>query len=195
MKYLAIVLLLLFTTCSQPNKNSESIRLQHARTLLKKIGFQPLPFSYDMAKQNPNVRHRVDRNSNDTLFFDDVNGSVGGVLPDTSRYFGFIYYKLGDSHYPYLVTVNKKGKIIDRQSIGIGACGGLTIDVDSCVDEVTISTNLELELRYKVIGTAEAQTSDSTVQTVKVCNTIVGRGQITEDGKIEIKKGDLKECE
>jgi len=194
MKYWTIITLIFTTACGQKINNSEARRLEQARALIKKIGFQQLPFSYDMAKLNLDSRHSVDRNSNDTLFFDDFNGTVGGVLPDTSDYFGFIYYKVGDSIYPFLVTVDKKGKIVDRQGIGIGNCNGLlTVDVDSCLDRVTINKELQIALLYKLRGSV--QTKDSIPKTVKLCNQIIGSGRITKNGKIEITKGDLQMCE
>src|SRR5215831_10824324 len=112
--------------CEQKkNKASEANRIEYIRALVRQVGIQQLPFTYDLAKKNPDSRRQVDRSSMDTLFFDDLNGSVGGVLPDTLNYYGFIYYKVGDLLYPYLVTVDKKGDVIDRQLIGIGNCGGL----------------------------------------------------------------------
>lgn len=193
MKYFIATAFIVLTACKQQTKNPDTWRLEQARALVKKVGFQSLPFSYDMAKRNVDSRHPIDETSNDTLLFDSY-GQVGGALPDTSAYFGFIYYKVGDSLIPFLVTVDKTGKVVDRQPIGIGSCGGLAIDVDSCVDMLTIHKNLALDLLYKVRGTAEAQTSDSTFQTVNICNTIIGKGQITKEGKIEIKRGDLQQC-
>jgi len=105
----------------------------------------------------------------------------------------FSIYKVGDTLYPFLVTIDKKGNIFDRQPIGIGNCGGLAIDVDSCVDRVSINKNLEIDMLYKMRGSAD--TNDSIPQTVKICNRISGKGKITKEGKIELVKGELEVCE
>jgi hypothetical protein len=193
MKYWTILTLITFISCGQRGKISTTDRVEYIRTLIKKVGVIQLPYDYDMVKRDIHSKYSVDKNSMDTLFFDDFNGSIEGVLPDTSNYFGFIYYKVGDSLYPFLTTIDKKGKIIDRQSIGIGACGGLAIDVDSCVDKVSINEKLEIDMFYKMRGTAD--TNDSIPQTVKICNWISGKGKITKDGKIEIRRGELEVCD
>jgi len=91
MKYWPILVLIIFASCCQSKKNSEVNRIEYIRTLIQKVGIQQLPYNYDLVKHNPDSKYRVDTNSMDTLFFDDLNGSVGGVLPDTSDYFGFLY--------------------------------------------------------------------------------------------------------
>jgi hypothetical protein len=78
--------------------------------------------------------------------------------------------------------------------IGRLHCKGLlTVDVDSCVDKVTINKDLQIALLYKMRGSVE--TEDSIPKTVKLCNQIIGTGRITKKGKIEITKGDLQVCE
>lgn len=154
---------------------------------------QQLTFKYDLAKNNPDIRRPIDKHSPDTLFFDDFNGSIGGLLPDTSNYFGFIYYKVGDSTYPFLLTVDKQGKIIDRQSIGLGLCGGLAVDIESCIDSVSINEKLEIEMLYKMTGTVE--TNDSVPKEIKICNWISAEGKVNIQGKIEITKGKLAVCD
>ena len=193
MKYWTILILLIFSHCGQKKANSTSDRIEYIRALIKKVGIKELPYNYDMVKRNIHSKYSVDRNSMDTLFFDDLNGSIEGVLPDTSNYFGFIYYKIGDSIYPWLVTIDGQGKIIDRQQIGIGACGGLAIDVDSCVDRVSINKDLQIDMLYKMRGSAD--TNDSIPRAVKICNRIFGKGKITKEGKIEIILGKLEVCE
>ena len=127
----------------------------------------------------------------DTLFFD--SGSLGGVLPDTTSFYCILYYQVGDSLYPFLTTIDKDGNVIDNAPIGIGHCRGLLIDIESCVDQVTINRDLSIELFYKVVGSAD--TNDSIPKTVRICNQILGTGRVTKEGKIEIKKGELEQCE
>jgi hypothetical protein len=82
---------MVFVCCKQQRKKEGTSRIEYIRGLVKKVGIQALPYNYDMAKHNTGTKYSVDRTSMDTLFFDDLNGSVEGALPDTSVYFGFIY--------------------------------------------------------------------------------------------------------
>ncbi|MFM8912618.1 MAG: hypothetical protein ACKOE6_06860 [Flammeovirgaceae bacterium] len=193
MKYLFVFSILFFSSCGQKARQLTTERATYIRELAKRVGTQQLPFEYDMAKGNPDSRYNINKYSLDTLFFDDLNGRVGGVLPDTSRYYGFIYYKVGDSLYPFLLIISKKGKVIDRKPIGIGHCGGLAIDIESCVDKVSINKELEIDLLYTMRGTAE--TNDAIPKTIKTCNSISGKGTITKEGKIKITKGELEVCQ
>jgi hypothetical protein len=170
--------------------NTYNFRAKYIRSLIKKVGIQELPYSFDLTKDQIQSKYDIDRNSIDTLFFDDWNGHVAGVLPDTSNFYCFLYYSVGDALYPNLVTIDKKGKIIDKANICIGNCAGLMIDIDSCIDKVTINKDLSINLLYRVRGSAE--TRDSIPKTVKVNNQIIGKGKILKNGKIEISKGEIE---
>ncbi|MBI3220033.1 MAG: hypothetical protein HYZ44_11005 [Bacteroidetes bacterium] len=191
LKYLILLTVFVLCACARKNENTEEQRLAHVRALIKRVGFQQLPYTYDLAESNIEAKYTVDMNSMDTLFFD--SGSFGGVLPDTTKYFAFLYYQPGDSLYPFLTTIDKKGNLIDTKIIGIGACRGLLIDIDSCVDKVSINNDLEIELLYKMRGTTE--TNDSIPKIIAICNQIMGTGKITIDGRIVIYKSERMNCD
>jgi len=69
------------------------------------------------------------------------------------------------------------------------------IDIDTCIDLVTINKRLEIDLLYRVRGTGEVKISDTTYQSVKICNTAIGGGRVTREGKIELTKGQIGECQ
>lgn len=193
--YSLLLALICFASCDKKEKQDETReskpdRVKYLKQLIQKIGFQELPYTYDLAKRVIDSKYQVDQNTNDTLFF--AAGSFGGVLPDTSKFYSVLTYQAGDSLYPFLTVIDRQGNVIDVQNIGIGHCRGLIIDIDSCVDLVKIDKDLKIELLYKMRGTAAI---DSTNQEVKVCNTIIGNGKITDAGKIEIKKSDLIVCD
>ncbi|MBS1553899.1 MAG: hypothetical protein JSU09_03150 [Bacteroidetes bacterium] len=192
MKYWVVTSILFLSGCRYQTSQTDN-RSSYIRELAKIVGIQQVPFKYDLAKHNPDIRRSINKHSPDTLFFDDFNGSIGGLLPDTSNFFGFIYYKVGDSHYPFLLTVDKKGKIIDRQSIGLGHCGGQVVDIESCTDSVSINEKLEIEMLYEMRGKVEI--NDSIPKEIKICNWISGKGKVTKEGRIEVTKGKLEVCD
>jgi hypothetical protein len=175
-------------SCEQ-RKRQKFEKTTHLKNLISKIGFIKLPLTYDIAGSKIGSTYSINGNSMDTLFF--RSGQLGGVLPDTANFYCILHYQVGDSIYPFLTTIDKSANVIDKQNIGIGYCGGLMIDVDECTDQVTIHEDMSLDLLYKATGTVD---DDSTQQTVRICNEIVGKGKISELGKIEITKTDLMDC-
>lgn len=169
-------------------REKETNRGRQLRHLIKRIGVQELSYQYDLVKGPGQGVYQSDPGSTDTLFF--YGDLIAGVLPDTSEYFGIIHYQVGDMLYPFVSTFEKSGNLIARKRIGVGACGGLTIDIDTCVDQVTINKNLEIESVYKVIGIAE----DSTGQEIRICNQIKGKGKITSKGRIEYSETEIIDC-
>jgi hypothetical protein len=190
MRYLILGILFLLTACGQRETKKEIDKVGHIKNLIKTIGFLELPFTYDIAESAVNPKYSMDHNSMDTLFFD--SGQFEGALPDTTNFYCILYYQSGDSLYPFLTTIDKNGNVIDTQNIGIGYCGGMLTEIEQCIDQVTISENMDLDLLYKAIGTAE---DDSAHQAVKICNTIVGAGKIHENGKISIIKTESEDCD
>jgi len=189
MRSLVLVTLMLLAACGQKDSNQEVDKVEHLKNLMHKIGFVKLPFTYDIARSKIESTYSVDHNSPDTLFFD--SGQFQGVLPDTTNFYCILYYQSGDSLYPFLTTIDKSGNVIDTQNIGIGYCGGLPTGVDHCIDQVTIGEDMSLHLLYHATGT---RTDDSTHQTTKICNKILGTGAITGKGKIEITKTETDDC-
>jgi hypothetical protein len=189
MRYLILGTLFLLTTCGQKETRKEIDKVGHLKNLMKKIGFIKLPFTYDVASSKIDSKYSMDHNSMDTLFFD--SGQFQGVLPDTTNFYCILFYQTGDSLYPFLTTIDKSGNVIDTQNIGIGYCRGLLSDIDHCIDQVTIKEDMGLDLLFKATGTTE---NDSTHQTIKICDTIVGTGKVNEKGKIEITKTEMEDC-
>src|SRR5688572_3134579 len=113
MRHWTFLTLIILTSCGQQSNKQELSKAEHLRTLIKKIGFQKLPYTYDLSKSITNAKYSVDMNSMDTIFFD--SGSFGGVLPDTTNFYCILFYQAGDSMYPFLSTFDKKGNIIDTE--------------------------------------------------------------------------------
>ncbi len=190
MKHSIVLVFLLFVNSGHSENQGESDKIGQLKNLLKKIGLQQLPFRYDLTKSSNNGVHYVDLTSRDRQFV--TSGIFGGVLPDTTKFYCILYYQPGDSLYPFLTTIDKKGNVIDDKMIGVGYCGGLaSLDVITCVDQVTINSDLSFDLFYKVTGTAEI---DSTKKVIPICNSITGSGRIDETGRIIISRGESVDC-
>lgn len=187
-----LILILILTSCGNSNKDKTATKVDYIKTLIKKVGFQELPYSHDLMKDKEEYKYNVDRNSMDTLFFDDLNGHIIGVLPDTSKYYCFLYFGVGDVLYPCLTTIDKKGNKIDNKSICIGQCAGVMIDYDTCIDRVTIEKDLTINMFYKLHGFVEREDNITKVDTI--CNQMIWTGRITKNGKIEVKETELESC-
>lgn len=182
--FLGIISFLLVSSCPL----MEVSKGDRLRALIAKTGAMKLPFTYDL-RNGPSKRpYEIDIHSSDTLLF--KRGMVEGYLPDTVNFFGILHYEVGDLIYPVLSTFDKQGNLIDKKSIGIGACGGLVIDIKSCIDKVTISQRMMINSYYKVIGTAE----DKDGQEIGICNSITGKGKVAADGKIEYVQSKIVDC-
>lgn len=60
----------------------------------------------------------------DTFLFGKEAGllTLMGVVPDTSKFFTFLFYYPGDDIRPYMITFDKKGKLIEEHGTGYN-CG------------------------------------------------------------------------
>ena len=165
-------------------ENETGLRKRYLKELIQKVGILELPFSHDILNDGIESKYVIRENSLDTLFFENGNVQICGVLPDTSSYYCFLYYAIGDIAYPRLLTIDKEGKEIDRQNISLGVCGA-PIDVDTSINRFEIDKNMNIKSYYKCHGTVD--TNDSITKTAVINELEEGTGMITRDGKIELQ--------
>jgi len=178
----------------QTVKEPQEIKLEQIRNVIQKTGFVILPLIFD-ANIDGTLKsdYKVDFKSNDSLIFESDIWSIVGFLPDTTDYFAFLFYTVGDMLYPTIMTIDKKGNKIDRQIICAAGCAGHTVlEVSSCYDSVWISKDLKIKSISKVIGTVI--TEDSIPQTLNICNMRQLTGFIDKNGKIKTKDSELIDC-
>jgi hypothetical protein len=161
----------------------ESQRIAYLTDLIKKVGFLKLPISYDIEKADFESKYTTKENSIDTLFFKSANEIVCGFLPDTSRYYCILYYQIGDLDYPNLLTIDKRGAIIDRKGLCLNVCGP-PVEVDSSINRFEIDKSLNIKSFFYCHGKVE--TNDSIPKQLEVSEKIDGTGNITKDGKIKL---------
>jgi hypothetical protein len=170
------------------------IETEQIISVIKHSGFLELPLIFDASNENSlRSTYSVDFTSNDTLIFDNDIYSIIGFLPDTTEYFGFLFYSVGDMLYPTLMTLDKKGNKIDRKIICATGCAGhVALIVISCYDSVWIHEDLRIKSVSKVIGIVD--TEDTPEQTLSICNMRFLDGLIEKNGRIKIKSSELIDC-
>lgn len=179
---------------NQSVKEPQEIKLDQIRKVIQKTGFVTLPLIFDANIDNSlKSNYDVDFKSNDSLIFESDIWSIVGFLPDTTDYFAFVFHTVGDMLYPTIMTIDKKGKKIDRQIICAVDCAGhAAVDLSSCYDSVWIYSDLKIKSISKVIGTVD--TEDSIPQTLNICNMRILDGMIEKNGTIKIINSDLIDC-
>jgi hypothetical protein len=197
MKHFAyLTILFVISSCVEnTNKNSNSQKeselrndsfnkIEYVKQLVKKVGLIELPYSFDILNDQIDSEYVIKSNSADTLFFEIGNVHISGILPDTLNFYCFLYITIGDLAYPKLLTIDKKGIIIDRKSLCLGVCGA-PIDVDSSINRITIDKELKIKSYYYCKGTVE--TNDSIPKNIEINERIEGVGIISKNGKIEFE--------
>jgi hypothetical protein len=200
MKQEALLILLIFfglSSCNstkQAEKQPNEIKLEQIKRAIHKSGFVKLPLAFDANNENSfESTYVIDLNSNDSLIFDSDMYSIVGFLPDTTGYYAILFHTVGDMLYPTILTLDKKGKKIDRQIICASGCAGHAfVDVISCYDSVWVNKDLRIMAVSKVRGTVEID--DPIPQTIDICNMRILEGSIEKTGKIIIKPSDLIDC-
>lgn len=170
-------------SANQPNHGKESKRISYLADLMKKTGFLKLPISCNILKADFKANYTTEGNSIDSLFFESGNIEVCGFLPDTSNYYGILYYQIGDLSYPKLMTIDKQGFVIDKKELCLDVCGP-PVDVDSSINRFEIDKDLTIKLFYYCHG--KVQTEDEKQLMVKVQEQKKGIGNITKKGKIKL---------
>ena len=162
--------------------------------VISKSGFIKLPLEFDASIETAlKSNYSIDRTTNDTLLFDEGIYDIVGFLPDTTDYYAFLHLTVGDMLYPTITTMDKNWQKIDEKIICTGGCAGhLQLLVTSCYDSVWIYPDLKIKSVSRVTGTVEID--DTASQVLKICNMSILDGFIDKDGKIEIDRSDLIDC-
>lgn len=176
---------------SQTNQFSKA---NYLRIFVKKIGFVKLPYSYSLDLNDDDFKYLSDAGSNDTIFFPEER-SIIGVLPDTSTYFGILYYEIGDDLYPKLIIFDKGGNKIDEALITNSTCPGWDCYFETCTDLATIDQKLNIHL-YCRIETIDCDENGErmTGPDAYNCSVLEVFGKITKNGKIILGKELDKPC-
>jgi hypothetical protein len=188
------VLKLIFalTLISCVHNSHDRFKVDYVRSLIKKVGFQNLPYSHDLIDDKIDSKYDINRNSLDTLYFNDLNSHIVGVLPDTTNFYCFLYFGVGDALYPCLTTIDKNGNKIDSKSICIGQCAGIMIQYDTCIDNVTIEKDMTINMYYRLHGFVNSKNDSNKIDTI--CNMMIWTGRIDKNGKIIVKESELQGC-
>ncbi len=128
----------------------------------------------------------------DTLFV-PADAWASEYLPDTSNYYGIIYYGVGDYFYPYLKTFDKQGNVISDQALvdagGVDECLRASSEVvlnkegfeitcvkvfPFCEGELS-SCDSFLTVAYRVAGTIQPDGTIKTQRTDDVQMTFATR--------------------
>lgn len=176
------------------DKKAHDIKIEHFKTVIERSGFIKLPLIFDANIGNSlKINYNVDLKGKDSLIFDSGIRNIIGFLPDTTEYYAFLFYTVGDMLYPTIMTFDKKVNRIDRQIINAAGCAGhAALDIISCYDSVWINSQLKIKSVSRVIGTVE--TEDSIPKILNICNVRKVDGLIKKSGKIIIKNSDLIDC-
>jgi hypothetical protein len=103
--------------------------------IIKESGFIKLPLVFNADIDNLKLNYRVNHKSNDTLLLEGIISGIIGFLPDTTNYYAFLYYTIGDMLYPTIRTMDKNWQKIDDKKICTYGCAGhLALNVRSCYD-------------------------------------------------------------
>ena len=139
--HLLFLILTIVSSCTNNDnkkKSNDSVEFSTNRNLLirdyaKKFHSIDLPFVFwSAASIDKGKLFKLDKNSNDTLFFTGDNDEIiygYGLLSDTTHFYSFLYFGQSDEIYPILVNYSKAGQLIDKATLIVNGCGsdcGLT---------------------------------------------------------------------
>ncbi len=126
---LPLSLLITTISCKKESKtvtNKSAQPIDVVRNCYNKAVKLKLPLTWEnTANTLPVDEDEVIRlTDNDLKVFDGDNQPIHliGVLPDTSRFFTFLFHYPGDDLLPYLITFDRSGKKIDQHLTGYN-CG------------------------------------------------------------------------
>lgn len=120
----------------------------------------------------------------DTFLFGKEAGllTLMGVVPDTSKFFTFLFYYPADDLAPYLITFDKKGNLIDNHMTGYNCGAGCGF---YCNGSVFILNKDLSFLSRQVTYEGECEDDTDNMDTTKVYYEVWERkGKILANGKI-----------
>jgi len=190
-----LIIMLLLGLSSSCKYEKQITKREQIKVSINDIGFIKLPLKFDANDESGlKSSYLVNRNSNDTLLFGTEIREIVGFLPDTTNYYAFLFFTIGDILYPTIKTMDKNWEEIDQRIICASSFSGLlAVDVKSCYDSVWIYKDLTIKSISKFEGTVETG-NGNTYEEFDICNIITLEGFIDRNGKIDTKESDLKNC-
>jgi hypothetical protein len=146
----ALFVSLVIVSCSRNNSTPTKGDVPTIKNLVKNLNLLPPGFKYDLTLQDNKGYYRA--NKTDTLFFPEYM-SVMGYLPDTSKYYEFLYLEPGDDFYPAIKVFSKSGSLIDAKTIAYGDCAAGGCEIDSCASVIKIIDKSSIEGSILLKGT------------------------------------------
>jgi hypothetical protein len=192
--------LLLLASCNSKKQNdnltskAESPQTILFRDYLKKFKIIQLPFYYKgWTDESIDVSKlaTLDRHSSDTLFFDinDNNIKCYGILGDTTRYLGLIYFKIGDAPVPILATYSKAGRLLDKQELLCYGCGS-DCGLKYCSYTAQINKGFKIYIADTLIYDGMCDSTENIIPNTDSTFINYKVGEIGMNGKIKI--GEIK---
>jgi len=191
--FLLIILGASLISCGNFGKRNSPTKADHFKAFVEKVGYVNLPYSHDLDIDEEEYKYQIDVKSTDSLFFDNYENLIIGVLPDTSGFYAILYYIIGDDLYPALKTFDKNGEEIDKQIICYGNCAGCDYECDFCSEVTTITSDLKIKIT-SCIQITRCDDDENKIPETTICKIYTTTGQIKPDGTISLKKEEVN-CE
>ncbi len=200
MKAIIIIVffLTLFDSCNLATKNDnhdeKSYRREQLKTihgLIRKVGFIKLPYSINLEslQDNYKVTYKLDYNSSDKILLEEgLHSDIIGFLPDTSNYYGILYYVHADMTLIQLMVYSKKGEIVTNRLVTDCNCSTFGGEIINCKDTTTIENNLSIKYFHESTIIVESKTKANSYDTIY--KSIEKEESINKIGEIILTKSD-----
>ena len=194
-KFIMIVIVLCSCKGQHPVNSTlpqQKTRVIYIRELVNRIDRITLPYKHNLVSDSEKTcSYTYNEHGYDTLFLKPEQAQIIGLLPDTSKFFGILYFYPGDDMVPCLVTFSKTGIQIDDQSLTNSTCAGGGCDIDSCNAETFIDKSLEISMWQRTVIT-ECDDKGEKKKNAASLIYIQQKGHINEEGKIMLNKPEKK---
>jgi hypothetical protein len=176
----------------KPPFQEELTTLQTIRKIIDMVGFVELPYKIYYDQDGVDVR-----NEDIYILQRKIGVQAGcfyGILPDTTHFFGVLYFVAASIAYPNLATFDKEGILIDKQSIVGDNCYEMAGASVFCDEYTIINKDLTMHYHYK----SKHIFDGGNYGAVLVCKHIERDGRIEKNGKIiagENREIPVEDCE